>query len=95
MIAYIDTRITYVWLLLVVITCISWGLADGYQAVDITEGRLVSSLLIVLAFFKARLVIMHFMEIAAAPLALRAVFELWCVFVCFAILAMLLNWISI
>ena len=73
---------TLVWLALTVLTALSWYLAEDYGVQHAQALRAVTVALFVVAFFKVRLVVMHFMEIAEAPLALRAVFEAWVVIVC-------------
>ena len=73
---------TLVWLALTVLTALSWYLAEDYGIGHAQALRAVTVALLVVAFFKVRLVIMHFMEIGEAPLALRAVFEAWVVLVC-------------
>lgn len=78
----IFSKVSAVWLLLALLTGVTWYLADGYASNDHSIYRYITMSLFVLAFFKVRLVIMHFMEIATAPLALRALFETWVVVIC-------------
>jgi hypothetical protein len=74
-------RAAGVWMLLVAMTSASWSLAD-------VPGACV--LILVLALVKARLVGIHFMGLRRAPIALRALFEIWCGSVCLTIVALLL-----
>jgi hypothetical protein len=79
MLAIVRTRVTVVWAVLVLATGVSWILG--------TEGgsnshRLASVVILVVAFFKVRLVGLYFMELRDAPLPLRAIFETYCVVVC-------------
>jgi hypothetical protein len=89
--ATIQSKVTLVWLVLTVLTALSWYLAEDYAVVHADALRGVTVALFVVAFFKVRLVVMHFMEIATAPLALRAVFETWCVLVCAVLVALYLG----
>ncbi|NIB38826.1 prokaryotic cytochrome C oxidase subunit IV family protein [Pseudomaricurvus alkylphenolicus] len=91
--ALIHTPITYVWLLLAVLTGLSWGLADGIAPDPQAAFQWVTVALMLLAFFKVHLVIMHFMEVGTAPIPLRAIFEVWVVVVCTAILLLYLGYI--
>lgn len=71
--------LTLVWATLVVATLLSWWFgAEG--------GRLAAVAVVAVAFFKLRLIGNHFMEVRGAPLALRAVFEAYCISVCAMIL---------
>ena len=54
--------------------------------------QLTTTGLLVLAFFKVRLVIMHFMEVATAPLVLRLIFEAWLLIVCCVLLG--IYWLT-
>ncbi len=86
MLKFLNTHITYVWLLLATLTAVSWGLADGVVVESHSQMQWLSAALMLLAFFKVRLVIMHFMEVAAAPTVLRAIFEIWVALVFAAII---------
>jgi hypothetical protein len=82
----VERRLLLVWLVLILATLASWEssttLARAYPALPVV-------IVLVLAFFKVRLVMLEFMEVRAAPLALRAALELWVVLAC-AALALLL-----
>jgi len=62
-----------VWLLLMIATCLSWYLGS----VESTLGPWAAGGILVISFFKVRLVIQHFMEIKHAPLPLRLICEAW------------------
>jgi caa(3)-type oxidase subunit IV len=71
-----------VWLLLMAATLAStWGASDRRIPASIAA---VATLLI--AAFKARLIVLYFMELKTAPVLLRLYFELWIVVVAGAIL---------
>jgi hypothetical protein len=80
-------RITAVWLLLILATLFSWESAHVGH-----DHRLSSSIVLVVAFIKVRFVGLEFMELRAAPLPLRLIFEAWVVLACAALL--ILYWLS-
>jgi hypothetical protein len=73
---------TAVWLLLAGLTMVSWLLGNKYSVLEPDQFRYMTAAVVVLAFFKIRLVVMYFMEILHAPLPLRAIFEIWCGLFC-------------
>ena len=93
MLTFLNTPATYVWLLLAALTAVSWGLADGVVPNSASQMQWLAAALLLLAFFKVRLVIMHFMEVATAPLLLRFIFEAWVLVVCGAILVTYLGYV--
>ena len=66
-------RVTWVWLGLVVLTCVTtWGLSkDLFSPVVAVVGTFV------IADIKVRYVILDFMELRYAPLPVRIAFEVW------------------
>jgi hypothetical protein len=80
----IRTNATLAWLVLSGLTAVSWALGTqhGFAGAQHVPASLV---IFVVAVFKVRLVGLYFMELRAAPLALRAAFEAYCV----ALLALL------
>jgi caa(3)-type oxidase subunit IV len=76
-------RVAVVWLVLLAATLLSWESAhsaDGY--------RLASAVVLLIAFLKARLIGLEFMELRTAPRALRFIFEAWVVVACGTLLAL-------
>jgi caa(3)-type oxidase subunit IV len=73
---------TVVWVALSLATCVSWWLAENRGS---AAGATVIIMLI--AAFKARLVLLHFMELKTAPLPWRFLFEGWVVIFTGVILA--------
>ena len=65
-----------VWAALVVFTLLSFALG-GEHLID--NKTLAAAIVIGIAAIKIRLVGLHFMELKGAPVALRAVFEGYCV----------------
>ena len=76
------------WLILMLATSLSWWLGsnDVLSSNQISEYRLLSSGLIIIAFIKVRIVIRYFMEVREAPMALKLVCDAWVVLVCGAII---------
>jgi caa(3)-type oxidase subunit IV len=69
---YFRSPLTYVWLLLSIITVISWWLGTR------TSVSAVSVVVVVLiACVKSRLVIWNFMEVSRAPTWLRVTCDSW------------------
>ena len=66
-------RVTWVWLALVVLTCVTtWGLStDVFLPVVAVVGNFV------IAAVKVRYVMLDFMELRDAPLPVRFAFEAW------------------
>jgi Prokaryotic Cytochrome C oxidase subunit IV len=65
-----------IWLLLVVLTLCSWGAFELGASRPGMSPALTSAGLLLLAFFKLRLVLLHFMEAATAPVVLRVGLEI-------------------
>ena len=69
-------RDVVIWALLVAFTLVSWWLGHGQEQLG---SSVLTALILLVAVIKARLVILNFMELRTAPLALRLVLEAWCV----------------
>jgi hypothetical protein len=78
------TRATLVWLLVASLTLVSWFVGSHHHSVlnSIAPGAVI---LLFVAFFKIRLVILYFMEIKHAPLFLRLACEAWVIITCLCI----------
>ena len=81
-------RATWVWLLLVVATCFSWAMGTGVSQGTGANAGALSSLLILIALAKVRLVIRYFMEVQDSALVLRVLMDAWCVLVGATLLAL-------
>lgn len=76
-----------VWLVLMLATAITtWVLSK-----DVVAARTGTVAIIAIAFYKVRLVLLHFMELRHAPLGLRAFFEVWIWVVAAAMIGMYLS----
>ncbi|MFT3666912.1 cytochrome C oxidase subunit IV family protein [Piscinibacter sp.] len=80
-------RIHLVWLGLVAATALSWEMGHGIGFDDV---RHASVAILVVAFLKARFVILDFMELRHAPPAMRIAAEAWVVGVCALLVGLLL-----
>jgi Prokaryotic Cytochrome C oxidase subunit IV len=71
---------TIVWALLCLLSLssvqVSGGLSPNAAA---AAGAFASSMVLVIAFVKVRMVVLHFMEVSNGPLGLRLAFEGWIV----------------
>jgi hypothetical protein len=83
----LKTRISLIWLLLIVATITSLLLGTDNL---VTAVKAASVLVIVVAFIKVRFVGLYFMELRDAPVQLRLIFEGYCLVVCTALVVMFL-----
>ena len=73
-----DTRaITYAWLVLTVITIVSWWLAPGHSGGVAVPNVAITVAVMVLGFIKGRLIIRYFMEVRTAPRWLKVATDAW------------------
>ena len=89
--AWMRERITLIWLLLVGATALSWGLGANHGINIPSAHRAATVGVLLVAFFKIRLVVMHFMEVGRAPWPLRLILEAWVVVVCGVLLTLYLT----
>ena len=76
------SRITYIWLLLMALTFLSWLAGEGeILSIFLSPGSLMAALML-LAFWKVRLIVINFMELREARLELRLIFEAWMALAC-------------
>ena len=80
MIDLLRSRITGVWLVLIVATILSWQFGHGFGFG--ANFHYATAAILIISFVKIRFVFLDFMELRTAPLALRLVFEAWAVIVC-------------
>ena len=69
------------WSFLTLATLLSWGLEAS------VGDAWVGTAVLLVAFFKARLVLMIFMEVGNAPAALRWCCEAWVIVACVAVIS--------
>jgi tellurite resistance protein TehA-like permease len=92
MTALLKSNVSIAWLVLTVLTVISWSLGAEHGLSDHTLASLIIIIIIIIvvATFKIRIVGLYFMELREAPLALRAVYEAYCVLLAVVLTAMYL-----
>jgi hypothetical protein len=74
----VRTNASLAWLALIALTTVSWSLGTDHGFGP--SGHTAASVVIIaVAVFKIRLVGLYFMELKAAPLYLRGLFEGYCV----------------
>ena len=78
MTALLRNSTTYVWLLLVTATFVSWWLGTDH---GFDSHKAATLAVMTVAFIKVRFVGLYFMELRDAPLPLRLVFETYVVVV--------------
>lgn len=83
MFIYLRHAATPIWLLLVVATGLSWWLGHGSGSDNL---RLTATAMILIAAFKIRLVVRHFMEVGNAPRPLQWLLDAWLGLMTFGIL---------
>ncbi|HTF54750.1 MAG TPA: cytochrome C oxidase subunit IV family protein [Pseudonocardia sp.] len=84
LVALLQSRVTVIWLVLVAATLLSFWLGTDHGLASVTSR---SVLIFMVALIKVRFVGLYFMELKNAPLALRALFETYCVLVCAALIS--------
>jgi heme/copper-type cytochrome/quinol oxidase subunit 4 len=65
-----------IWSLLIAFTLLSWWLGHVPRGFP---SEMITTIILAITFVKIRLVIFHFMEILKSSLALRLVFDSWCI----------------
>ena len=68
-----QTRLAWIWVAMILLTSFSLAASPG----GTIQTPLATAFVIAVAFIKARLVLLDFMEIRFAPIFLRATLELW------------------
>jgi Prokaryotic Cytochrome C oxidase subunit IV len=73
----IHDRLLLIWALLVAVTLLSSQIGGAAGAARIGSGAVVTCAVLGIAFAKAGMVMVHFMELRHAPLWLRAAAGVW------------------
>jgi hypothetical protein len=81
----LKSRISMVWLVLIVATLTSLLLGTDHL---VHETKLASVLVLLVAFIKVRFVGLYFMELRDAPMPLRLILEGYCLLVCIVLILM-------
>lgn len=77
-------RPTLIWLVLVLASVTSWILGTNHGV----DPELATTVVLVVAFIKVRLIGIHFMELNEAVLPLRVIFEAFCLLVGTAVIVL-------
>lgn len=77
MAAFTRNSLTYVWVVLSIITVVSWWLGLGREAGVYQANEWTTAAVLLLAGIKTRLVIRHYMEVRAAPLWIQITCDAW------------------
>lgn len=88
---WLRNSLTYVWLLLAAITLVSWWISQHSLSVaGVAEGLSLSFTvtvgIVLISFFKTRLIIWHFMEVREGPAWLRWTCDFWLAFLAVTLL---------
>lgn len=79
-------KASLIWVLLVVATALSWAIGS-YSPLQVSfSAQSAQTLILIVTFFKIRLVLMHFMEVGDAPPSLRWTGEAWVVLMLFTLI---------
>ena len=91
MTASLQSRITGIWVGLIVATGLSWQFGHGFGFGEKIHYATVAILMI--TFVKIRFVFLDFMELRTAPWPLRMAFEVWAVSLCVTLIG--LYWLGV
>lgn len=80
-----ERRLILIWLALLGLTLLSFESGDASR----NGGGVLKAAVLAVAFFKVRIIILEFMELRDAPIALRAVVEGWTWLTMLLLIAML------
>jgi hypothetical protein len=80
---------TYAWIILSAITVVSWWLAPAHGSA-VGPSVPITVAIVILAFFKGRMIIRYFMEVRTAPRWLKLATDAWLVVLWAGILAIYL-----
>jgi hypothetical protein len=83
----IFSKETVIWIVLMLISIFSWVVGINHGML-FERAFLESAAILILAFFKVRLVIMYFMEVGHAPTTLRLSCEAWVFVSCIGLIIM-------
>ncbi|HWF54201.1 MAG TPA: cytochrome C oxidase subunit IV family protein [Solirubrobacteraceae bacterium] len=86
MTALLKSRVSLVWLGLIIATLISWRIGTDHGV----HAHLATTIVLLVAFVKVRFVGLYFMELRDAPLPLRGIFEGYCLVVCTTLIVLYL-----
>jgi hypothetical protein len=87
----LQSRVTGIWVGLIVATGLSWQFGHGFGFGE--QFHYATTAILILTFVKIRFVFLDFMELRTAPWPLRMAFEVWAVSVCVTLIG--LYWFGV
>ncbi|MFE6922037.1 cytochrome C oxidase subunit IV family protein [Nocardia sp. NPDC057663] len=81
---FMRDRVTIIWGILVAATLLSFWLGADH---GISSDNMCTTVILVVAFIKVRLIGRYFMELREAPPVLRGAFEAYCLAACITLIA--------
>ncbi len=91
MAASLQSRVTVIWVGLLVATGLSWQFGHGFGFGE--KFHYATAAILIVTFVKIRFVFLDFMELRTAPRPLRIAFEVWAVSVCVTLIG--LYWLGV
>ncbi len=91
MAASLQSRVTAIWVGLLVATGLSWQFGHGFGFGE--KFHYATAAILIVTFVKIRFVFLDFMELRTAPRPLRMAFEVWAVSVCVTLIG--LYWLGV
>jgi len=91
MAASLQSRVTGIWVGLLVATGLSWQFGHGFGFGE--KFHYATAAILIITFVKIRFVFLDFMELRTAPWPLRMAFEVWAVSVCVILIG--LYWLGV
>lgn len=87
----LQSRVTGIWVGLIVATGLSWQFGHGFGFGE--KSHYATAAILIITFVKIRFVFLDFMELRTAPLPLRIAFEVWAVSICVILIG--LYWLGV
>ena len=91
MAASLQSRVTGIWVGLLVATGLSWQFGHGFGFGE--KFHYATAAILIVTFIKIRFVFLDFMELRTAPWPLRMAFEVWAVSICVILIG--LYWLGV
>ena len=91
MAASLQSRVTVIWVGLLVATGLSWQFGHGFGFGE--KFHYATAAILIVTFVKIRFVFLDFMELRTAPWLLRMAFEVWAVSICVILIG--LYWLGV
>ena len=87
----LQSRVTGIWVGLIVATGLSWQFGHGFGFGE--KFHYATAAILIVTFIKIRFVFLDFMELRTAPRPLRMAFEVWAVSICVILIG--LYWLGV